>query len=110
MAKPALAHERLFALRSEIDRLESQKGTALARAARESPWDRRAAGDDGLIHSGALDFDEALGGGIARAALHEIRTASTSDNGAASGFVLALGRLALDLAGTGQARRILWIA
>jgi protein ImuA len=110
MAQTALAHERLFALRSEIDRLESQKGTALARAARESPWDRPAAGDDGLIHSGAEGFDEALGGGIAKAALHEIRTRTTADNGAASGFALALGRLALGISGAGQARRILWIA
>jgi protein ImuA len=109
MAEAALAHERLVALRSEISRLESQKSVALARAAREDPWDEPVRqSSDGLIASGAEGFDAALGGGVLKAALHEIRTAATSDNGAATGFALALGRLAMGA--QPSARRILWIA
>lgn len=112
MAEAALAHERLFALRSEISRLENQNTVALARAGREDPWDRPAGPHDGLIRSGADAFDAALGGGMAKAALHEIRTEATADNGAASGFALAFARLAmgLDTGAARQFRRILWIA
>lgn len=107
MAEAALAQERLFALRSEIGRLESRKSGALAQAARAQPWDApaEASGVD-WIASGAEAFDAVLGGGITKAALHEIRSAATSDNGAASGFALALGRLALGV----SSRRILWIS
>lgn len=112
MAEAALAQERLFALRSEISRLESGQTMALARAAREDAWDRPSERDDGLIHSGAAGFDIALGGGLARSALHEIRTVATADNGAASGFALALARLAMGAApgAGGDASRILWIS
>jgi protein ImuA len=108
MAEAALAHERLCALRSEIDRLESTHTVALARAARETPWDRPARVDQGLIGTGSDAFDGALGGGLVKAALHEIRSVATADNGAASGFALALGRLAMGSGDSG--RRILWIA
>jgi protein ImuA len=112
MAEAALARERLFALRSEISRLENQNTVALARAARDDPWDRPAERNDGLIRSGAEAFDAALGGGLVKAALNEIRTEATADNGAASGFALALGRLAMGAeAGMDHvSRRILWIA
>jgi protein ImuA len=112
MAEAALAREKLCALRSEISRLESGNTVALARAAREDPWDRQAGRGDAVLASGSEAFDRALDGGLARAALHEIRTAATADNGAASGFALALGRLALgSSAEAGRAgRRILWIA
>lgn len=112
MAEAALARERLCALRSEISRLESENTVALARAAREDPWDRSAEPEDAVLASGAAAFDRALGGGLTRAALHEIRTVATADNGAASGFVLALGRLALGVpANPGRTDgRILWIA
>ena len=108
MAEAALAHEALFALRREVSRLEAANTGALARAAREDPWDGPVEADGRRIASGAEAFDAALGGGIEKAALHEIRTAATADNGAASGFALALGRLAL---GThvGE-KRLLWIA
>jgi protein ImuA len=112
MAEPALAHERLFALRSEISRLENSNTLALARAAREDPWDRSAGPQAGFIESGAEALDAALGGGVDKAALHEIRTEATADNGAASGFALALGRLALGPKDgrNGLFRRILWIS
>jgi protein ImuA len=107
MAEAALARETLFALRSEISRLERENTVALARAARESPWDRPADNNGGLIRSGMEAFDVSLGGGVVKAALHEIRTETTADNGAASGFALALGRLALGL--DMETKRILWI-
>jgi protein ImuA len=110
MAEAALAHERLFALRSEISRLENQNTVALARAARDDPWDRPAEQHGGLVRSGAEAFDAALGGGVVKAALHEIRTEATADNGAASGFALAFGRLAMGSGADHPSRRILWIA
>jgi protein ImuA len=97
-------------LRSEISRLENQNSVALARAARDDSWDRPAGQHDGLVRSGAAVFDAALGGGVAKAALHEIRTEATADNGAASGFALAFGRLAMGSAADHSSRRILWIA
>jgi protein ImuA len=109
MAEAALARERLFALRSEIGRLESLNASALARTDHDEAWD--AAGQVGSrdrVVSGAEGFDAALGGGLARAALHEVRSPATSDNGAASGFALALGRLALG--GNVASQRLLWIA
>jgi protein ImuA len=111
MAEAALARERLFALRSEISRLESQNMGALARAARESPWDRPAEAENHVLASGADAFDAVLGGGVAKAALNEIRSEATADNGAASGFALALARMALGSdVSERMPQRILWIA
>jgi protein ImuA len=112
MAEAALARERLFALRSEISRLENRNTGTLARAARDDPWDRPAEPHDSLIRSGAEAFDAAIGGGMVKAALHEIRTGATADNGAASAFALAFGRLAMgaDTEADHSSRRILWIA
>lgn len=113
MAEAALAREALFALRSEISRLENSNAATLMRAARRDAWDEPArTRDDGFIACGATAFDAALGGGVLRAALNEIRSEATADNGAASGFALALGRLALgEPARAGQpSRRLLWIS
>ena len=41
MATPALAQERLFALREAIARIENADGPALARRKRRWQWDRR---------------------------------------------------------------------
>lgn len=49
-----------------------------------------ASAPHGLFASGAADFDEALGGGLARGALHEIHAESPADTAAASGFAAAL--------------------
>jgi protein ImuA len=110
MAETALARETLCALRMEISRLESKNTAMLARAAREDAWDAPSEAHDGLIRSGSESFDDALGGGLAKAALHEIRSEATADNGAASGFVLALGRLALGRKESAASARLLWIA
>ncbi|WP_246748567.1 ImuA family protein [Rhizobium setariae] len=112
MAQAALAHEALSALRTEIDRLESGNPSPLAIAGRQDGWQSAGANPgDGVIASGAAGFDLALGGGVARAALNEIRSAATADNGAASGFALALCGLALgQVGGDGSQPRLLWIA
>lgn len=47
-----------------------------------------------ILQSGMPDFDRALGGGLARAALCEIYGAEARDTGAVSGFALALAGLA----------------
>ena len=64
------------------------------------------AGSEGLgaIPLGIAPIDAALGGGLARATVHEIAAACESAMAAASGFVLALASRAQD------ARAVLWIA
>jgi protein ImuA len=49
-----------------------------------------ASAPHGLFASGAPDFDEALSGGLARGALHEIYAGAPADTAAASGFAAAL--------------------
>ncbi len=59
-------------------------------------------GDPGVLPLGIAEIDQALGGGLARGALHEIAAPSEAHLAAASGFVLGL-------AARGQAR-LCWIA
>jgi protein ImuA len=103
-----MAREVLCALRGEITRLESEKSTVLAARAVKAGWGASVRRDDSLIKTAVADFDVALDGGLQRAALHEIRSEATRDNGAASGFALALARLTL--APQRSERRVLWIA
>lgn len=51
---------------------------------------RVAAGDGARVGLGVPDVDARLGGGIARAALHELFAASAEDASAAAGFALLL--------------------
>jgi protein ImuA len=99
-------------LRAEISRLEGENQSALALKARRMGWQHAAEDRDRLILSGSDLFDAALGGGLEKAALHEIRSAETRDNGAASAFVLSLGRLALSQVAKDSALkpRLLWIS
>jgi protein ImuA len=65
----------------------------------------------GAVSFGVADLDAALGGGLARGALHEIAATRESDMPAATGFGLALAFLA----GSGQTERaaqraVIWIA
>lgn len=60
--------------------------------------------DDGLIRSGVGAFDAALGGGLTRAALTELRTGETRHAASLSGFALALMNRALPEA------PLLWIS
>jgi protein ImuA len=66
-----------------------------------------AGADAGRLRLGVAGLDAALGGGLPRALLAEIRAAETRDGGAAGGFVLAL---AARLAGCGHASALLWIS
>lgn len=51
---------------------------------------------------GLTALDDALGGGLARAGLHEILPATQADAGAAAGFVAGLALRAMAAAGSGQ--------
>lgn len=129
MAKAALAQEKLFALRQAIARLEGDQVPALSAMARDPgrggfkafpgktqrvlPSDDQTANtaQEGLLPLDRGALDEALGGGLRLDALHEIRSSQTRDNGAVSGFVLGLCRMAQDRMGRISAfhPRILWI-
>jgi protein ImuA len=85
--------ERVSILRGEIARIEAQTVRLGHRPGRESR----------VLFGNSLD--QALNGGLARGALHEILPASPGDIGAASGFVLALAsRFAID-----RTAPIIWI-
>jgi protein ImuA len=64
---------------------------------------RAGPAEAGRVSFGVACLDEPLGGGIARAALHEIQAAGPADLAAATGFVLGLASLAAG------ARPILWV-
>lgn len=67
---------------------------------RPEPLDEAA----GLLPFGIAPIDQALGGGLARAALHEIAAASEAEAAAATGFALALAGF------SAPARAVLWVA
>ena len=112
MAKSVLARETLCALRTEISRLEGEKTSSLMRRARgEAGWQHED--DRSLpIRTGAEHLDSVLGGGLDPAALYEIRSTQTRDNGAASAFALTLGQLAVRERRKRQSQvpRLLWIS
>lgn len=110
MATSVLAQETLCALRTEINRLENEKTSTLGRKARHGEGWQSPETIPTLIRTGVEPFDHALGGGIEKGALHEIRSAESRDNGAASAFALALALMAVRQGGAGSGARILWIA
>jgi len=65
--------------------------------------------DPGALPLGIATVDEALGGGLARGALHEIAAPGEAHLAAATGFVLGLSSLRGD-ARAGRGGNILWIA
>lgn len=104
MARPAVAHEAVFALRREIARIEGILPERL-----EMPDGQEAVGRDAdLLPTGVKRLDAALGGGLPRAALTEIHGRQSRDAGVVAGFALALASLALQRAET--AAPLLWIA
>ena len=111
MATPALAQERLFALREAIARIENADGPALARRKSHWQWDGREPADSALSASAAgdaADLDAVFDGGLPSCGLVEIRNAQTRDMGAATGFSLALAALRQDRAESGGGTT-LWI-
>lgn len=111
MASPALAQERLVALREAIARIENADGPALTRRKRRWQWDGRESADGAPSVSGSgetADLDTVFDGGLPASGLVEIRNAQTRDMGAATGFSLALAALRQDLA-EGGGGATLWI-
>ncbi len=122
MATSALAQETVFALRRKIAKIEGTlpeflAGTAPSECALPQAVLRRGgvmvrqAGAD-VLPTGAARFDEALGGGLPKAALTEIHGSVMHGAGAAAGFALALAGLILKTHGAEEEDSrppILWI-
>lgn len=116
MATDAVAREIVCALRRQIARIE---GTLPERL--DLPASSGAAGDGvvlrrdgapgtagGLLPTGVRRLDDALGGGLPRAALTELHGRETRDAGAVAGFALALAALARRQAAS--VAPLLWLA
>ncbi|SOC37515.1 protein ImuA [Rhizobium subbaraonis] len=105
MATPALARERLLALREAVARIENADGPGLS--GRKSRWQWNAP-EAAPNDPPATDGLEAIfAAGLPACGLVEIRNAQTRDMGAATGFTLALAALQQEIAGTGAT---LWIS
>lgn len=111
MAKGAVARETVFALRREIAKIEGALPERLADPGDEAVVLRgsgRVLGAGGRLATGVDELDEALGGGLSKAALTEIHGRQMRDAGAVVGFVLALAGLLLK--GSPEKQPLLWIA
>jgi protein ImuA len=117
MAMSAMAQGAMFALRQKIARIEGTLPERLAPSGASETVLRRkgiAARPDasGLLSTGTMRLDNALGGGLPYAALTEIHGGEVRDAGAVAGFALALAGLVLKSrqADGGQNRfPVLWI-
>lgn len=117
MATTATAQETLFALRRHIARIEGLPAERLEIAPAEAAPGagtvlreggvalRHGIHADNVLATGATDLDDALGGGLPRAALTEIHAAEVRDAGTAAGFAMGLAALALP-----EGLPLLWIA
>ncbi|CDM59749.1 MULTISPECIES: ImuA family protein [Rhizobium] len=115
MAQPAVARERLFALRETIAKLEGKPAPALAAA------ESQALAESGLAakNEGVLRLplkipalDEAIDGGLPLDGITEVRSDLLREAGAGSGFVLALAATLQRQAEDNQnaSLPVLWIA
>src|SRR5690606_35374151 len=133
MASCSMARARICALRREIAKIEGTLPEHLEAPESRRPHeeaDRNGAGgilvrrqgrivageelDPTRVATGALAFDDALGGGLPRAALTEIISTETRNAGAAAGFVLAFPALAArsesaEAENAGAELPVLWI-
>lgn len=109
MASCAVARETFVALRHKIAKIEGRLTEQFEAPGGEDAVVLRRGGvpAQGLLPLGAAAFDQALGGGIARAGLSEIHGAAMRDAAPTAGFVLALTAL---LTAENPTGRILWIA
>lgn len=117
MVRTATAQEQLVALRQQIARIEGTQPERLEGgcAGGEEAAEREATAGvlirrnhaAGLIPIGVVELDEALGGGIPRAALIEIIGRQSRDAAVAAGFGLALAAIARK--GSGSQPPLLWI-
>jgi len=111
MATPAAARDAVFALRREIARIEGGLAERLARPDDDAVVLRgsgRVLGAADRLATGVAALDEALGGGLPKAALTEIHGRQMRDAGAAAGFVLALAGLLMKR--SREKEPLLWIA
>jgi len=117
MARTATAQEQLFALRQQIARIEGTQperleggragGEEVEKADDSAGMLVRRNHPAGLFPLGVVELDEALGGGLPRAALIEIIGRQTRDAAVAAGFSLALAAIARK--GSGSQSPLLWI-
>src|SRR5690606_2649842 len=117
MARTATAQEQLFALRQQIARIEGTQperleggragGEEVEKADDSAGMLVRRNQPAGLFPLGVVELDEALGGGLPRAALIEIIGRQTRDAAVAAGFSLALAAIARK--GSGSQSPLLWI-
>lgn len=111
MATPALAQETILSLRREIARIEGTLAERLEAPGSDDDLILRRHGavvaGRGIFPTGVASLDEALGGGLACAALTEIHGAETRDAGGVAGFVLGL--LGVLRARQAEKLPILWI-
>lgn len=113
MVTRAVARETVFALRHQIAKIEGRLAERLEEPDRTGPaaqglvLRRNGVAAADVLPTGAAALDEALGGGLPRAALTEIHGLETRDAGAAAGFVLALASLLL--AQADERLPVLWI-
>jgi protein ImuA len=113
MPTAAAARAELARLRRQIARLEGKPADS-ARLICLPDGETRIAGageqpgQGGRLAFGVPRLDAALGGGLARGTLHEVRTAESRDGATALGFVLAA--LAAFTADVVRPPAILWIA
>ena len=120
MAMTAVARETVFALRRKIAKIEGTLPERLEAPAGGSvdahvPLDtdvtfvRRGVAvstPDAFLHTGATRLDDALSGGLPKAALNEIHGTETRDAGAVAGFALSLISLILK---QGPRLPVLWV-
>lgn len=109
MASGAVARETVFALRREIARIQKILPERFAAPEGETVLLRchgRIGARAGLLSTHVAPLDDALGGGIPKAALTEVRGSQARDAGAVAGFTLALVSL---LAKEVPAAPVLWI-
>src|SRR5688572_26655377 len=120
MASIAVARAELCRLRRDIARIEGRFAAAdrLVLDSAAAPSGGKAAASDaavaglrprerrGRLSLGLARLDDALGGGLPLATLHEIRAGQSRDGGVAAGFVTAL---LARLAEAGGVPSIVWI-
>jgi protein ImuA len=117
VAQPAVARERLFALRETIARLEGKPVPTLVAAQRDALAREDFSGKKEKKQTPRLQFgvpmlDEALESGLPLDGITEIRSQLLRNAGAASGFALALAAMLQrrDENNAGGLLPVLWIA
>ncbi|WP_244480731.1 ImuA family protein [Mesorhizobium sp. Root157] len=107
-----MARETVFALRRQIAKIEGTLPERLADPGAEAIVLRgngRVLGTADRAVTGVPSLDEALGGGLPKAALTEIHGRQIRDAASATGFVLALAGLLMGQPSAKQPMPLLWV-